>query len=99
MTTQTSSSKSHLTAWAAAAMLGALVAVPDAGAVSAKVKIACASDYYAHCSKFSPNSPEVRTCMDSVGDKLSKRCVDALVAAGEVSSGEVNERAASLKDD
>ena len=37
--------------------------------------------------------------MDSVGDKLSKRCVDALVAAGEVSSGEVNERAASLKED
>ena len=99
MSTQTLSSKSQLIIWAAAAVLGALAAVPDAGAVSAKVKFACARDYYAHCSKYSPNSPEVRTCMDEVGDKLSKRCVDALVAEGEVSETEVNRRAASLKED
>jgi hypothetical protein len=100
MSTQTSSSlKSHLMVGAAAAVLGVLVAVPEAGAVSAKVKFACAKDYYAHCSKFSPNSPEVRTCMDAVGEKLSKRCVDALVADGEVSKGEVHDRAASLRDD
>ncbi len=99
MSTQTSSSKSHLIIWAAAAVLGALGAVSDAGAVSAKVKFACARDYYAHCSKFSPNSPEVRICMDEVGDKLSKRCVDALVAEGEVSETEVNRRAASLRED
>ncbi len=82
----------------------ALFAVPlfaaagDAGAVSSRVKFACAKDYYAHCSKFSPNSPEVRACMDSVGERLSKRCVNALVADGEVSGKEVSERAANLRD-
>lgn len=75
-----------------------IAAAGDAGAVSSRVKFACAKDYYAHCSKFSPSSPEVRACMDSVGEKLSKGCVNALVAEGEVSGKEVAERAANLRD-
>ena len=75
-----------------------IAAAGEAGAVSSRVKFACAKDYYAHCSKFSPSSPEVRACMDSVGEKLSKRCVNALVAEGEVSGKEVAERAANLRD-
>lgn len=69
--------------------------VPMAGnafAISLRVQIACASDYYAHCSAYSPTSTEVRSCMRAVGNALSKRCVDALVAAGEVSSKEVAHR-------
>lgn len=64
----------------------------NAYAISLGVQIACASDYYAHCSAYSPTSPQVRTCMRAVGAGLSKRCVDALVAAGEVSAAEVARR-------
>lgn len=64
----------------------------SAFAVSLRVQIACAADYYAHCSAFSPTSPQVRSCMRAVGNSLSKRCVDALVSAGEVSANEVARR-------
>jgi hypothetical protein len=64
----------------------------NAFAVSLRVQIACAADYYAHCSAYSPTSNEVRSCMRSVGNALSKRCVDALVADGEVSANEVARR-------
>jgi hypothetical protein len=58
---------------------------PQADAVSSRAKIACAKDYYAHCRAFSPNSPETRQCMRSLGAKLSARCMTALAAEGEVS--------------
>ncbi|MFT3730760.1 MAG: hypothetical protein QM780_04930 [Hyphomicrobium sp.] len=64
----------------------------NAFAISLKVQLACATDYYAHCSAYSPFGPQVRSCMRAVGNSLSKRCVDALVAAGEVSAGEVARR-------
>lgn len=68
-----------------------------AHAVSLKVKIACASDYYAHCSNHAPGSPGVRSCMRAHGPLLSKRCVKALVGAGEVSANYVAERRAARK--
>ncbi|CAA2139903.1 hypothetical protein [Hyphomicrobium sp. ghe19] len=68
-----------------------------ASAVSLRVQMACASDYYAHCSAYSPNSPQVRSCMRAVGVGLSKGCVDALVAAGEVSVAEVSRRRGGSK--
>lgn len=61
----------------------------SAGAVSMRVQMACSGDYYAHCSAYSPDSPQVRSCMRSVGAPLSKGCISALVAAGEVSAAEV----------
>ena len=67
-----------------------------ANAVSLHVKLACSRDYYALCSRYSPESPEVRHCMRAAGDKLSSRCVNALIAEGEVSEAEVNRRAAQL---
>jgi hypothetical protein len=69
---------------AAAATLGALTLASQAGAISLGVKMACASDYYAHCSRHDPDSPGVRKCMRAVGKNLSSRCINALVAAGEV---------------
>lgn len=65
----------------------------QAGAVSARVEMACASDYFAYCSQHSPNGPGVRQCMRVNGLKLSKGCVDALISAGEVSKTEVARRA------
>jgi hypothetical protein len=81
---------------AGALVLGtALLPSSQANAVSASVRFACAGDYFAHCSSFSPNSAETRTCMRAVGYKLSKGCISALVAAGEVSKTEIARRQAS----
>jgi hypothetical protein len=81
----------------AMALGGAAITANDAFAVSLSVQLACATDYYAHCSAYSPDSPQVRSCMRSVGNGLSKRCVNALVAAGEVSAGEVARRHGAAK--
>lgn len=79
----------------AAATLGSLAIPGQAGAVSLAVKMACASDYYSHCSQHSPNSPGVRQCMRAHGSQLSKGCVSALIAAGEVSKSVVEKKVAS----
>lgn len=68
-----------------------------AGAVSSKVRFACASDYLSYCSSYAPESAETRRCMRAAGFKLSRGCVDALVAAGEVSKAEVARRSASRR--
>lgn len=69
----------------------------QASAISLSVQMACASDYYAHCSKHDPFGPGVRACMRANGLKLSTRCVNALVAAGEVSKSEVERRRADAR--
>jgi hypothetical protein len=85
------------TALAAAVALGTLAASTQAGAVSLAVKMACASDYYAHCSQFAPDSPQTRQCMRSVGRNLSPGCLSALVAAGEAPKSAIASRVASAK--
>ena len=88
----------HRGVLAGALVLGAaLLPSSQANAVSASVRFACAGDYFAHCSSFSPNSAETRTCMRAVGYKLSKGCISALVAAGEVSKTEVERRSAAAQ--
>ena len=52
------------------------------------VRSACASDYLAYCSQHPTEGPGVRSCMRANGSRLSA-CVNALVAAGEVSKKEV----------
>jgi hypothetical protein len=52
--------------------------------VSAEVRRACANDYFQHCSMHPVGTPAVRKCMRAVGPRLSKGCIGALVAAGEV---------------
>jgi hypothetical protein len=71
------------------------VSVNEASAASLAVKMACASDYYAHCSKHDPDSPGVRKCMRAVGRNLSQRCLGALVAAGEVSKSVIEKKVAA----
>ncbi len=65
---------------AAAAAMFAGLWVTEAGAVSLRVKLACASDYHALCSQYESGSPEVRTCMRAAGNRLSSRCLNALIA-------------------
>ena len=78
--------------------LGALVANSyQANAYSLRVKMACASDYFANCSASSIESPQTRSCMRAVGPGLSDGCVSALVAAGEVTADEVARRRAGSR--
>ena len=64
----------------------------DAGAASARVRAACESDYLAYCSQHDPDGPGVRRCMRANGSRLSTACLNALVAAGEVSRQAVARR-------
>jgi len=80
--------------WAVVAFAVAGLAATQAHAVSLRVKLACSSDYRALCSQYSSDSPEVRACMRAAGERLSTRCLNALIAAGEVSQEEVARRAA-----
>lgn len=97
MTSMTVTSRPSIHAvWIALVGLTAIGAT-DVGAVSTRVKFACARDYMANCRAYKPDSPETRNCMNHVGARLSPRCVSALVAAGEVTQAEVKRRA-SLGD-
>ena len=74
--------------------LGALaLSASQAGAVNPSVSSACASDYLAYCSQHPTEGPGVRRCMRANGPRLSATCVNALIAAGEVSRQEVARRA------
>lgn len=68
----------------------ALVTANSASArdVSPAVKRACANDYFAHCSMHPVGTPAVRKCMRAVGPRLSKPCIGALAAAGEVTKAD-----------
>lgn len=71
-----------LCAAATAAIL--FTCVSAANAYSARVNSACERDYYRFCAKYSIGTPELRSCMLASRRSLSRRCVDALIAAGEV---------------
>ncbi|MBN9353182.1 MAG: hypothetical protein J0H04_04070 [Hyphomicrobium denitrificans] len=85
---------SHLRSCCAIAVLLTAGLATQANAVSLRVKLACSSDYRALCSQYASDSPEVRACMRAAGERLSPRCLNALIAAGEVSQEEVARRAA-----
>lgn len=65
------------------------VSAVHAHAVGMKTQLNCASDYYAYCSRFAVGSSELRKCMRGNGHRLSKACVNALIADGEISKAEV----------
>ncbi len=67
-----------------AALLLVMACSASANAYSARVNSACERDYYRFCAKYSIGTPELRSCMIASRRSLSRRCVDALVAAGEV---------------
>jgi len=79
-------------------LLAVLSVVAWAGAANAQhtyskaVQKACAKDYKAHCGQYGVETEALRLCMDRAGQRLTKTCVDALVAAGEVSKQEVERR-------
>jgi hypothetical protein len=81
------------------ALAGGLLALQtgSASAISSSVKMACMGDYFSYCSMHAVGSQALRACMNDNGHRLSKRCVNALIGAGEVSQTEVSRRAASAR--
>lgn len=69
---------------ALAVAFGALTAAGAANAYSGRVKSACKSDFYKFCPSYKPDTPQLRSCMRSVGGNISSRCLDALADAGEI---------------
>jgi hypothetical protein len=59
---------------------------------SKAVQKACADDYKRQCGQYGIETEALRLCMDRAGQRLTKPCVDALVADGEVSKQEVERR-------
>ncbi|HKZ96815.1 MAG TPA: hypothetical protein VJ045_07520 [Hyphomicrobiaceae bacterium] len=91
-------SKTYRVALTAALLLAAVsFPISQASALSNAVKVACLGDYLSYCSSHQVGSPQLRQCMSAAGPKLSRGCVSALIAAGEVSQAEVSRRAASLR--
>jgi hypothetical protein len=76
----------------AALVVGSTFFSPGAIAVSPAVRSACANDFLAYCSQHDPDSRAARACMRAHGPNLSKVCLNALIAAGEVSKKEVARR-------
>ena len=76
-------------------MLCVAAAAGGAGAetrYSKALQKACASDYHRLCGDYGIETEALRLCMDRKGKSLTKVCVDALMAAGEVSRAEVQRR-------
>ena len=64
----------------------------EALAIDSRVRSACERDYMIYCSRHDPDGPGVRRCMRTAGERLSTACLNALVAAGEVSKREIAKR-------
>ena len=52
----------------------------------------CNKDYKTYCGEYGLESNALHDCMDRNGTKLTKACVNALVADGHVSQAEVDRR-------
>ncbi|MGH6804555.1 MAG: hypothetical protein ACREC3_14495 [Methyloceanibacter sp.] len=59
---------------------------------SKQVQRACVNDYKRYCSEYGIKTSALRMCMNRAGKRLSKGCVNALVASGQVSRAEVRRR-------
>lgn len=74
-----------LAAIAIAATLAASAAAATAAfAYSDKVQAACQDDYLSFCAAHPVGSSSMRRCMEANGKALSRRCLNALVDAGEI---------------
>lgn len=69
-----------------------VLSASQASAVGFLTRMSCASDYYAYCGQFEVGSKDLRVCMRRAGPKLSKPCLNALIADGEVSKAEVEKK-------
>jgi hypothetical protein len=76
--------KLNAVAWLAAGLF-ATTAYAESVTVTPAVQQNCEWDYHNFCSQYAIGSELLDMCFRSNGPKLSKACVDALIAAGDVS--------------
>ena len=69
---------------AAALLTMSLAGLGSAHAWSEDIIRNCTEDYFAYCKEHSPESADLRYCMEAHRNKISKQCVKALIDAGEV---------------
>ena len=82
----------HATLGAASSLVGLAILASQAFAYSEAVISACTDDYLTYCSAYDENSAQGERCMRAVGAKLSKGCINALVASGEFSRTSIGRR-------
>ncbi len=78
-------------------LVGAALAIAttveaDTKSYSKAVQQHCNKDYKTYCGEYGLESNALRDCMNRNGEKLTKLCVNALVADGQVSKAEVDRR-------
>lgn len=68
------------------AIAALMLAATTGGALaySEKVQKACKEDYLSFCSAHPVGSTGMRRCMEANGKQLSRRCINALVDAGDI---------------
>jgi len=60
--------------------------------ITSAVSNECAWDYHNFCNEYGIGSPLLNYCFRDKGAKLSRGCVNALIAAGDVSKAYVQAR-------
>src|SRR5262245_11308405 len=70
----------------------ASLAQAESVTVTPAVQQGCEWDYHNFCSQYAIGSDLLDMCFRSNGPKLSKQCVDALIAAGDVSKEYVDQQ-------
>jgi hypothetical protein len=78
----------------AAMSLCCVAGVAQAGTpdITKAVSTDCRWDYHNYCGEYGIGSPLLNYCFRNNGAKLSKACVNALIAAGDVSKNYVQAR-------
>jgi hypothetical protein len=66
------------------------LAPAPAGAVTARIKRDCKSDYNRFCKKYELGSEGLRACMSRSIRGVSNRCISALVAGGEMTKAQAD---------
>ena len=80
----------QITLAAAGGLVALVLLAAPAFAYSQAVINACIGDYLAYCSAYDENSAKGARCMRAAAAKLTQRCADALIAAGEISKSEAD---------
>ena len=80
-----------------AILVGAALAIPTMAEAETKsyskaVQQSCQGDYKTYCGEYGLESNALHDCMNRNGNKLTKACVQVLVADGHVSQAEVDRR-------
>ena len=94
VTTKRTKSQTWICVLAASGLAAVAFSTSEAAAYSDRVLNACEGDYLSYCSSYDVESPKLRGCMRAAANKLSQTCVNALVAAGEVSKKEAAQQSA-----